>query len=59
MHFKLRTLIVYYYLFRVIDCLSVVNENRVHGENKGEQHRSKRFVFLRGAGMGVRTQDLS
>lgn len=49
---------LYYYLFRVIDCLSVVNENRAHGDNKDEQHRSKRFVFLRGAGMGVRGQDL-
>lgn len=62
MHFKLKTLattilIIYYYLFRVIDCLSAVNENKVHSESQDEQHRSKRFIFLRTAGMGVRTQD--
>lgn len=61
MHFKFKSvatavLIVHFYVLRLIDCLSVVDENQAHGEKHDEQHRSKRFIFLRTAGMGVSTE---
>lgn len=57
MYFTQRTwssaiLIACYYV-GLISCLSFIKETRDPGNHPDEQHRSKRFVFLRTAGMGV------